>query len=155
MTPRSPLGAAHTSALAGQLAAVGERSESQPYGAEASAAAGGVDGDTAAGTAADAGWDPEGQPAEAQWGGIDPTGNAAWQQPEQPESQPEGQAWGAVAAEQQQWDGADQEYGANAAAAEAAAPEVYSDEQVSHIAPCLKSCSGEGFERALVWPDSS
>jgi hypothetical protein len=120
-----------------------DRQESQPYGAEASAAAEGGDGVATADAAPDAGWDPEGQPAAAEWGSIDPMGNADWQQPEQP--QPEGQAWDAAAAEQQQWVGADAEDGTDAAAAQAAAPEVYSDEQVLKSASSLAFCSETHF----------
>lgn len=109
---------------------MGERQESQLYGAEASAAAEGGDGVATADAGPDAGWDPEGQPAAAEWGGSDPRGDTAWQQPEQLQLQPEGQAWDMAAAEQQQWVGADAEDGTDAAAAQAAAPEVYSDEQV-------------------------
>ena len=152
-TPRSPLGAAQFGVLSGQHASMGERQESQPYGAEASAAAEGGDGVATADVAPDAGWDPEGQPAAAEWGGIDPTGDAAWQQPEQPQPQPEGQAWDVAAAEQQQWNGAAQEAEPDAAAAQAAAPEVYSDEQVlkplhAIRAPALLIV----FKNVLLWP---
>lgn len=133
VTPKSPLGSAHFGAAAAQLASVGEVPEALPpdgdFAAAAAPFAGAPPADGggeafAANGAVDAAWDPESQPAAAgEWSASQPTTTTnGWQQQQ-------GQ-------QQQDWEAgaADPEGGAEAAGAQEAAQETYTQEQVRYIA---------------------